>query len=204
MDDERLLSEALRAHAAGGVSSPGSGPAAPTPGAPAPSDTASGSARLRDRFRPLGRRRGADTPDAEDVTALSARPSATPPFPAATRGAPPPGTRPGPPAPTGPAPTGPAPAGPARPWPQTGARPTSRPPVPPTGPMGRPGVPQQRPAPVTGATTVTPTGAGRPVADQGGATEWTPARIAWWSAVALLGGAIAGALTAVGTLALPG
>lgn len=70
--------------------------------------------------------------------------------------------------------------------------------------MGRPGVPQQRPAPVTGATTVTPTGAGRPVADQGGATEWTPARIARWSAVALLGGAVAGALTAVGTLALPG
>jgi hypothetical protein len=203
MDDERLLSEALRAHAAGGVSSPGSSPAAPVPGASAPADAGAGSSRLRDRFRPLGRRRGGDAPDAEDVTALSARPTAAPPAapfpPAATRGAPPPAGRPGPP----------VSAVPARPWPQTGPRPAARPPGPPAGPPprpGAPGVPQQRHAPVTGATTVTPTGAGRPPgADRGaGATGWTPARIAWWSAVALLGGAIAGALTAVGTLALPG
>ena len=210
MDDERLLAEALRAHAAGGVSSPGGGPA---PGAPAPPDgqAGSGASRLRDRFRPLGRRRGAESAGPTETharpTGAAAVPSAAPPsavpFPAAaaTRGGPPPGVRPGPP----------ASAVPARPWPQTGPRPASRPapPVPPGGPgvrPGPPGVPYPRPAPATGATTVTPTGAGRPPGADRSAdgTEWTTARVAWWSGIALLAGAIAGALTAVGTLALPG
>jgi hypothetical protein len=35
-------------------------------------------------------------------------------------------------------------------------------------------------------------------------SAWTPARIAWWSGIALLAGAVAGALAAVGTLVLPG
>jgi hypothetical protein len=37
-----------------------------------------------------------------------------------------------------------------------------------------------------------------------GPRPWTAGRIAWWSGVALLAGAVAGALAAVGTLGLPG
>jgi hypothetical protein len=73
----------------------------------------------------------------------------------------------------------------------------------PTGPVthpGAPGVPHPRPASGQHPTGATP--AGPPPAP--GPAAWTPARIAWWSGVALLAGAVAGALAAVGTLALPG
>ncbi len=57
-------------------------------------------------------------------------------------------------------------------------------------------VPPARPSYGPGPTPPAP-----PVADD---TGWTTTRIAWWSGVALLSGAVAGALTAVGTLVLPG
>ncbi|MEJ2888697.1 hypothetical protein [Actinomycetospora aeridis] len=213
MDDERLLSEALRAHAAGGVSSPGT-PNAPQPSpggaqaSPVPPAAPEGAAdaggsRLRDRFRPLGRKRGADAAP-ETVVHPTAGPVGTPPgapFPTTT-------TRGGQP------PARPAPRpGPAtdRPWPQTGPRSAGRPTHqgPPPGYPPGPGVPHPRTAPghvngVTGATGAGP--AAPPLADREPADPgaWTPARIAWWSGMALLAGAVAGALAAVGTLGLPG
>ncbi|WP_433784240.1 hypothetical protein ACQPX6_28965 [Actinomycetospora sp. CA-101289] len=202
MDDERLLAEALRAQAAGGVSTPGvpsdtARPAGPTTGA---APEAAGPSRLRDRFRPLARSRrqgDGDTPlpggPAIPAEPATRRTPAPPTAPTSTgRGAPSVGA---PPVPR------PAPGTPERPWPQAGPRPPVRP-VPgrplPTGPVAHPGaagVPHPRQHP-TGATPAAPAPADP--------TAWTPARIAWWSGVALLAGAVAGALAAVGTLALPG
>lgn len=198
MDDERLLSEALRAHAAGGVSSPGTPNA--TPPGPAEDGSSGSASRLRDRFRPLGRKRG-ETAEAAPATVAhptsAAQPPAQPtpppagPYPTPARGAPPmprPAPRPG---------------AHERPWQQGARLPGAGRPVPPlpTGPVTRPpgpGVPHPRPAP-TGAGPAVP-----PSPDADDPAPWTPARIAWWSGVALLGGAIAGALAAVGTLGLPG
>lgn len=205
MDDERLLAEALRAHAAGGVSTPGVTPdTARAAEAAAAAPEAAGPSRLRDRFRPLARSRrqgDGDTPlpggsaiPAEPVTRRTPAPSTAP--TTVGRGAP----SAGPPVPR------PAPGTPERPWPQAGPRPPARP-VPgrpmPTGPVphpGAPGVPHPRSASGQHPTGAAP--AGPPPAP--GPAAWTPARIAWWSGVALLTGAIAGALAAVGTLALPG
>lgn len=57
MDDERLLSEALRAHAAGGVSTPRAVPPSEPPTAAPATDAPAERSR---RFRPLGRRKTAD------------------------------------------------------------------------------------------------------------------------------------------------
>lgn len=124
MDDERLLSEALRAHAAGGVSTPRPVPPSATPAtAPteAPADTT--AARPR-RFRPLGRRKAeapasgtGETPSRTDVPAPRTSGVATPPpgRPLAAHPGPPPGgPRQGPP--SGPVPAyRPYPAAPAYP-----------------------------------------------------------------------------------------
>ncbi|MEJ2862670.1 hypothetical protein [Actinomycetospora flava] len=198
MDDERLLSEALRAHAAGGVSSPGTpnAPAAPPDRAEEPAGSGS---RLRDRFRPLGRKRGETADPAPETVAHptpSAQPSAQPapgPYPAPPRGGPP-MARPAP-----------RPGANDRPWQQGAPPPGGRPGPLPTGPVPRPpgpGVPHPRPAP--GATGAGPSVPPPTPGEADGPAPWTPARIAWWSGVALLGGAIAGALAAVGTLGLPG
>ncbi|MHC1557951.1 hypothetical protein ACR9E3_03295 [Actinomycetospora sp. C-140] len=227
MDDERLLAEALRAHAAGGVSSPGGTSTPPsTEQTDEEADADSGGSRLRDRFRPLTRnRKGADEagrgPEdaASDVTQTTARPdpSVVPPapprptgptpapgFPAAGR----PGPSPARPAPRPAAGTAAGTAGTAgtgeRPWPRTGPPQPARP-GPPVGPGPRPGtanVPHPRPAPGAGPTGAIP--AARPGGtDRDAPAPWTPARIAWWSGMALLAGAVAGALAAVGTLGLP-
>ncbi|GLZ46017.1 hypothetical protein Acsp06_22020 [Actinomycetospora sp. NBRC 106375] len=215
MDDERLLAEALRAHAAGGVSSPG-GTSTPPSAEQTAEDTGadSGGSRLRDRFRPLTRNRKAEEADldaASDVTQTTARPdpSVVPPAPPRPTGPTPapgfPATgRPGPP-PARPAPRPTAVTG-ERPWPRTGPPQPARPGPPvPSGPVARPGmanVPHPRPAPA-GPTGAIP--AARPVGtDRDVPAPWTPARIAWWSGMALLAGAVAGALAAVGTLGLPG
>ncbi|GLZ51166.1 hypothetical protein [Actinomycetospora sp. NBRC 106378] len=119
MDDERLLSEALRAHAAGGVSTPRavppSEPPTATPATDAPAD------RPR-RFRPLGRRKTADPGPTTgertvraDVPAPRSGSLAPPPpgVPLGVRPAPPRpvppygGPRQGPPAAHGPYPSGP-------------------------------------------------------------------------------------------------
>jgi hypothetical protein len=225
MDDERLLAEALRAHAAGGVSTPGgtAGPAAgETAPGPASDVSPSGGSRLRDRFRPLARAKRGGPDGATETTARpdpSPGPGPTGPAGPARPGGPPTAvTGPGPGAPFGatgspgvPPPGGrpaprPAPRTPERPWPQAGARPPGRPGPPlPTGPVtrpGAPGVPHPRPAPGTGATGAVPTPG--PGADATGPTPWTTARIAWWSGMALLAGGVVGALAAVGTLGLPG
>jgi hypothetical protein len=202
MDDERLLSEALRAHAAGGVSSPGGTPNAPqqTPGDGAPEAGAdAGGSRLRDRFRPLGRKR-ADDPAPETV----AHPTPGAPYPGVAGNT----ARNGPPI-GRPAPR-PGPATTDRPWQQGGPRPAARPAqAPPPGYAPAPGVPHPRTAPGPqpgGVGTGGPGPAAPPLADRdaGDRAPWTPARIAWWSGMALLAGAVAGALAAVGTLGLPG
>ncbi|GAA4773467.1 hypothetical protein GCM10023200_02330 [Actinomycetospora chlora] len=223
MDDERLLAEALRAHAAGGVSVPGGTPSeeGERPPASGPADPGSGAeaaptgSRLRDRFRPLGRGKKGDTAETaeapEGITETTPRPDPRPgpaPGPLRTAGPPGPGspytpTGRGPAAPPRPGPRpAPGPGTPERPWPQAGPRPPARP-VPPTGPVARPGAPHvPHPRPATGGTGASRTAP--PPAPGDGPRPWTGARIAWWSGVALLAGAVAGALAAVGTLGLPG
>jgi hypothetical protein len=122
MSDERLLSEALRAHAAGGVSTPRTDP--PPSGTPSEQDD-QGSAGRRRRFRPLGRVKRAEAPQP-----APARPDVPSPRTGGP-GLPPPGYARGPmpPAPpTTPVRTGPvgAPTGPGRPY-----GPAPRPPAPP-------------------------------------------------------------------------
>lgn len=185
MDDERLLAEALRAHAAGGVSTPPGvrGPGAPAERAARPDDAAAPAAsRWPSRFRPA--------PTGTDATSggTVVPPGASAPV------APPPG--PGSPVAPGPLVTpvnGPRPVTPPRAWtgPATasGGRPV---PVPPPGYPSRPGVPGP-PAPV---------GPPAPPADAA-PRPWTATRVAWWSGVALLGGAVAGSAGAVVTLLLP-
>lgn len=122
MDDERLLSEALRAQAAGGVSTPRAVP--PTPEPPAPASPAAPDGRSR-RFRPLGRRRTEDTPATRITPAATGSAAVRTDVPAPRSGgiaAPPPGARPAPPRPGQPyggprqgPPSGPVPA--YRPYP---------------------------------------------------------------------------------------
>ncbi|MCD2186257.1 hypothetical protein [Actinomycetospora soli] len=120
MDDERLLSEALRAHAAGGVSTPR---AVPPSDPPATAPASAAPARPR-RFRPLGRRRpdapasgtGPSTVRADVPAPRTSGVAAPPPGRplAAHPGPPPGGPRQGPP--SGPVPAyGPYTAGPAYP-----------------------------------------------------------------------------------------
>lgn len=187
MDDERLLSEALRAHAAGGVSTPRPAPAADPSGSPAPGDADDTSRRRR--FRPLGRARRA--PDAGDApTTVHPAPALGPrtdvprgiprsDVPAPRSGgpaAPPPGPRPShPPAARLPAP--------ARPAPSSGSFGV------PTGAYGPPPGSPRPPLPAA------------PSAEGPGA--WDAATVAWWGAVALLAGGSVGSAVAVLSLLLP-
>ncbi|MEJ2869751.1 hypothetical protein WCD74_18430 [Actinomycetospora sp. OC33-EN08] len=174
MDDERLLSEALRAHAAGGVSTPRAVP--PTSESPgqAPADPAGGRSR---RFRPLGRRKHQDAPADPPTTRSPVRADVPAPRSGSTA-FPPPGARPGPPRPAYP------PQGPA------GARPG-----PPSGPFSAHAAysayPQgPRPAPV----------AAPPVDGPG---TWSAATVTWWAVVSLLAGGSVGAAIGVLSLLLP-
>ncbi|HEY2191531.1 MAG TPA: hypothetical protein VGH76_04390, partial [Actinomycetospora sp.] len=72
MSDERLLSEALRAHAAGGVSTPRVEPSPTTPGQGS-AEQGGEPATGRRRFRPLGRVRRPEQA-ADEVRADQARP----------------------------------------------------------------------------------------------------------------------------------
>lgn len=175
MDDERLLSEALRAHASGGVSTPEEHPS------PEPATEAGPSSEQRwpHRFRP--------------TSASSAAPA--PPAPGPTPGPParPPSGPPGPGGRPGPRPSG-APGTPAGGWPapRVGARPS--------GPAPAPGVPFPRTA---DRPATPPPGPAAPPAPIPAYAVWSSRRVAWWSAVALLSGAVAGALGAVVSLLVP-
>jgi hypothetical protein len=208
MSDERLLSEALRAHAAGGVStpraespSPSSGSSgSPGPGSDGQDDQAAGRRR---RFRPLGRVKRSETGDAAAAPATDAQRSgplrtdqartdqartdhvrpdqARPDVPAPRSGGPglpPPGYL------RGPMPPAP-PTAPVRSGPQSGqfgpARPYGQAPRP-TGPP--------RPAPAG-------------VAAPAGYVPWSGATVAWWSGVALLAGGVVGSAIGVLSLLLP-
>lgn len=168
MEDERLLAEALRAHAAGGVSTP-SGAVRPDDdrggddgGATHPAE---GSSRVRGRFRPLGRGRRAAGSDPAPTVAAPAAPAG--------------GVRPGPRA-SAPG----APAAPPRPTPPLAGAPHA--PRPAGGGPGAAG-----PAAASAPPRPDPVG-------------WPSTRVAWWSAVAVLGGGVLGAVLAVISLAAPG
>ena len=188
MDDERLLSEALRAHAAGGVSTPRPAPATAPSGTPVSGDVEDTAKRRR--FRPLGRARR--TPDGADApTTVQPAPGRGPrpdvhrsDVPSPRSGGPvtpPPGPRPShPPLPHSPAGR---PAVPGRPGPSSGPFGV------PTGPYGPPPGGARPPAP-----TVPPTE---------GPGAWDTATVAWWGAVALLAGGSVGSAVAVLSLLLP-
>lgn len=193
MDDERLLSEALRAHAAGGVSTPRPAPSTAPSGTPVTGD-AEDTARRR-RFRPLGRARrapdGADAPTTvHPAPPRGPRPDVHRPdvhrsdVPAPRSGGPvtpPPGPRPShPPAPHSPADRRPVPG---RPGPSSGTFGV------PTGPYGPP------PGGVRPAVPAAP-----PTEGPG---TWDTATVAWWGAVALLAGGSVGSAVAVLSLLLP-
>ncbi|MDL5155066.1 hypothetical protein [Actinomycetospora termitidis] len=180
MDDERLLSEALRAHAAGGVSTPRGVP--PTSEPAAPPATGSGPAKPR-RFRPLGRRRSAPDAGAPESAAApqgaeppTTRSPARPDVPAPRSGStafPPPGPRPVPPRPAPPMPAGARQGPPSGPVHAYGAYPQG----------ARPG-----PAPA-------------PPVD--GPGTWSAGTVAWWGLVSLLAGGSVGAAIGVLSLLLP-
>ncbi|MFC5060807.1 hypothetical protein [Actinomycetospora atypica] len=188
MDDERLLSEALRAHAAGGVSTPRPAPAADPSATPASGDAEDPSKRRR--FRPLGRaRRAPDTTDAPTTVQ-----------PAPLRGTHTDTPRPGIPRSDVPAPRS---GGPAAPPP--GARPV-HPPAARLPAPGRPG-PSSGPDGVPTGAYGPPPGGGRPAGPPATAPEgpgaWDAATVAWWGAVALLAGGSVGSAVAVLSLLLP-
>ncbi|NMO92063.1 hypothetical protein [Actinomycetospora sp. TBRC 11914] len=181
MSDERLLSEALRAHAAGGVSTPRVENPAPSP---ATTDPASGERGDQDagrrRFRPLGRVRRPDQRDQARPAPAPAEHPARPDVPAPRSGnlVPPPG-RPRPPMPAAP------PTAPVRPGPTSGG---FGGPARPYGPDPRVG--PARPAPVGPSPAA-------------GSTPWSAATVAWWSVVALLAGGVVGGAIGVLSLLLP-
>lgn len=204
MSDERLLAEALRAHAAGGVSTP-FGAGAPTP-SPSPAgdrgragSEPSATSRWTERFRPAGASATGSSP--ASVTGSAPAPGPPPAGPAPMPVPPPAG--PLPPGVSGHAATAgrrpPTPpgswSGPATP---AGGRPV---PMPPPGP----GVPHPRAGAVGPAGPFGPGGAPgpRPPVPEPGPRPWTAVRVAWWSGVALLGGAVVGGLAAVVTLLVP-
>ncbi|WP_026204195.1 hypothetical protein [Actinomycetospora chiangmaiensis] len=92
MDDERLLSEALRAQAAGGVSTPRPVPPRPEPPTAASPEAPTGRSR---RFRPLGRRR-TETAPTPPAPASGSTIRADVPAPRSGGAAAPPGARPAP------------------------------------------------------------------------------------------------------------
>lgn len=187
MDDERLLSEALRAHAAGGVSTPRPAPAADPSGTPVTGGAEDTSRRRR--FRPLGRVRRAPR-DADAPTTLQP----APPRGARTgvpRGIP----RSDVPAPRSGGPAAPPP-GPRPVHPPAARLPAQARPAPSSGPFGVPTGPYGRPP--TGALPPAPTA---PPAEGPGARD--VATVAWWGAVALLAGGSVGSAVAVLSLLLP-
>jgi hypothetical protein len=205
MSDERLLSEALRAHAAGGVSTPRvDTPAAPD-GAPA-SDTGSGGQPAgRRRFRPLGRVRGRE--QAARDAAESTQPDQDPADRSRGTAVP---ARPRPDGPTGSRADVPAPrsGGPGLPPPGFARGPV--PPAPPTAPVrpgptsggfGAVGGPGRGPGPAgrSGAARPAPVGAGTPA----GYVPWSTVTVTWWSLVAVLAGAVVGGAIGVLSLLLP-
>lgn len=181
MSDERLLSEALRAHAAGGVSTPRTD--APSSGSPAPGsggpDEQDAGGRRR-RFRPLGRVKRAET--SEDTTATTARPDVPAPR-SGGPGLPPPAAYP-----RGPMPPAP-PTAPVRSGPSSAPFGVASGPARPYGPASRPIAPPH-PAPAA-------------VAASEGYVPWSAATVTWWSAVAVLAGGVVGGAIGVLSLLLP-
>jgi hypothetical protein len=217
MSDERLLSEALRAQAAGGVSTPRADPSAPPAGPPATDAGSDGpSASGRRRFRPLGRVRHPEQPELnrpdqtsadqprtgqsrteqshteQQRTEQSRTEQSRTEHPAPERA-----PRPDVPSPRSGAPGLPPPGyarGPMLPGPPTvPVRPG------PTsggfgaaGPVrapGRPGGPHPTP-PSTGASA--------------GYVPWSAVTVTWWTLVAILAGGVIGGAIGVLSLLLPG
>ncbi len=197
MSDERLLSEALRAQAAGGVSTPRADTSAPATGTPA-ADAAPDAPPSpgRRRFRPLGRVRQPErtpteqprteqprTDQARTDQARTDRP-ARPDVPSPRSGGPglpPPGYA------RGPMPPAP-PTAPVRPGPTSGGFGVAGQPLRGQGPAGRPGSPRP-PAPDTGTPA--------------GYVPWSAVTVTWWSLVAVLAGGVVGGAIGVLSLLLP-
>lgn len=184
MSDERLLSEALRAHAAGGVSTPRTDAPSPPSGSPAPgSGGQDEQAGRRRRFRPLGRVKRAETP--QDDPATTRHESARPDVPAPRSGGP---GLPPPAYPRGPMPPAP-PTAPVRSGPSSVPFRAQTGPARPYGPASRPIAPP-RPAPAG-------------VAVSEGYVAWSAVTVTWWSAVAVLAGGVVGGAIGVLSLLLP-
>jgi hypothetical protein len=209
MSDERLLSEALRAHAAGGVSTPRPDTPAPPTGSPGTGTGSDGTPSSgRRRFRPLGRVRRPgqpaqaateqtptdpappDRPRTDQQRADPQRtdqqrtdqPAARSDVPSPRSGAPglaPPGYARGPILPA-------PPTTPVRQGPTSGGFGVAGP--------ARPG-PPARPAAV------------RPASPDAGASAgyvaWSAATVTWWSLVAVLAGGVVGGAVGVLSLLLP-
>jgi hypothetical protein len=199
MSDERLLSEALRAQAAGGVSTPRADQSAPLAGPPATDAGPDGPpASGRRRFRPLGRVRHPEQPEQTRPEQTSADQPRTeqsridhPAPERATRsdvpsprsgapGLPPPGYARGPMLP------GP-PTAPVRQGPASGGFGAAGP-VRAPGPTGRPG-----------GLRPTPPGTGSPA----GYVPWSAVTVTWWTLVAILAGGVVGGAIGVLSLLLP-
>ena len=173
MSDERLLSEALRAQAAGGVSTPRADTPAPPGGIPGTDGPPSSGRR---RFRPLGRVRRPEQPAPAEQDRV--RPDVPSPRSGAP-GHPPPGyaRTPMPPAP---------PTAPVRPGPTSGGFGAGGGPAR-TGPTARP------------APRSTPLDAGAGT----GYVAWSAVTVTWWSLVAILAGGVVGGAIGVLSLLLP-
>jgi hypothetical protein len=184
MSDERLLSEALRAHAAGGVSTPRVEPSPTTPGQGSGQGDEPPAGRRR--FRPLGRvRRPGQSPEqagAEQAGAEQARAEQAPVEPAPRPDVPAPrsGVLPPPGYPRGPMPPAP-PTTPVRTGPM------------PSGPGGYGYGPPPRPAARPAAANTAPPGY----------VPWSAVTVTWWSVVAILAGGVVGGAIGVLSLLLP-
>jgi hypothetical protein len=209
MSDERLLSEALRAHAAGGVSTPRADTSAPPAGSPAADAASDAPSSGRRRFRPLGRVRqpeqptsdrtsgqpGPEQPPTEQTPVGRTRGALPVDQPRTDQHAPDRAPRPDVPSPRSGGP-GLPPPGYAR-GPMPAAPPTA--PVRPSGfggavgagrgqgPAGRPGSP--RPVPPAGTSA--------------GYVPWSAVTVTWWSLVAVLAGGVVGGAIGVLSLLLP-
>ncbi|MCD2192934.1 hypothetical protein LQ327_05965 [Actinomycetospora endophytica] len=188
MSDERLLSEALRAHAAGGVSTPRTDAPSSPSGTPAPASgdqpEQPGGSRRR-RFRPLGRSKRAETPPSGAAPTTPRPDQARPDVPAPRSGGPgvPPPAYPRGPMPPAP-PTAPVRSGPS------------------STPFGAPGAPQ-RPYGPAPRPTAPPRPAPAGLAAPEGYAPWSAATVTWWSAVAVLAGGVVGGAIGVLSLLLP-
>ena len=201
MSDERLLSEALRAQAAGGVSTPRADTPAPPAGPPGTDTGADGPPPSgRRRFRPLGRVRHPQQADQAPTEQTQAEQQAT------DRSRPAPSDQPASPAarPDVPAPRS---GGPGRPPPGYARGPVS--PGLPTAPVrqgptsggfGVAGGPVRGPGPrPPGGAHPAPAGAGT----SAGYVPWSAVTVTWWSLVAVLAGGVVGGAVGVLSLLLP-